>query len=159
MAKIKTRSTYYDTKSFEALTQVTKPKYKLAGCYPPGVDGIPFFLVTTNEHLKKDCVVEIKKSDWQNRDRRFLRAPKSFVDVRNIEILTRSQIKIKKQEPGNGFRYVAQLSNDKFDELKKVGRSVYRTGYIHQSKIKIITDALTEAQIAKNNLQRLGLNS
>lgn len=157
MTSIKSRSAYCDYRSLEASTGIIKKKYHLAGCYPPGVEAYPFFAITKNRFLNKGCTVEIKQSDWQYRHQYHLRHDVSFIDVRNVQILTRGEIRTKRQEAHNGFPRIAQLCEKKFYELKKVGDSVHRTGYIPIEKLRIITGALTEEAIAKNNLQRLGL--
>lgn len=158
---IETRSAYRDEKSLEAYTKIVKPKYKLAGNI---IDlsplmFYPFFILTTERTACRSLLtVQIRKSDWENKDPLHLNEEYSYVDINKVEPLSKEAIAQKRRDPKNRFLFVGKLSDTKFKELRSKRENLSKTRPIPERHSALIECALADAEIPQKVLEKLSLN-
>jgi hypothetical protein len=122
---IEIRKAYHDRKSFEKSTNRTKKKFKLAGDSVAELGVFTFFLIFGEiAALKKALTLTIKREDWEDRVSNELNHDESYVDISQVESLTREEIQIKRDDPENGFAPIATLRNRKFLDLKRLTKKL-----------------------------------
>jgi len=122
---VEVRKAYRDRKAFEESTKKTKKKFRLAGDSVIDLGVFPFFFVYGEiAALIKTITLIVKREDWKDRIPDELDHDESYIDISHIEALTREQIRIKRDDPENGFAPVATLSNNKFLKLKRMAKNL-----------------------------------
>ncbi len=158
---IETQGVYRDEKSLEVFTKIVKPKYKLAGNIIdlPPLLFYPFFILTTQKTACRSLLtVQIRKSDWENRDPRHLNEEYSYVDINKVEPLSKEAIIQKRRDSQNGFIFVGKLPDAKFEELRSKRKNLSKTQPIPEKHSALIECALADAEISQKVLEKLSLN-
>ena len=150
---IQEQYTYFDKKSKEQATGRVKPKYKVCGKSILGIS--PFFITTSNkESCPKRFSVSIKERDWENRLDGFLDGT-SFLSPSHIEALNDDEILSKQKDRDNGFRCVARLPTDKYNDLLSLCTNYHPVSTHHKKSILALI--LSDENIDKA-LRDLGLD-
>ena len=158
---IETQSAYRDEKSLEITTKIVKRKYKLAGNIIdlPPLKFYPFFILTTEKTACRSALtVQIRKSDWENKDSRYLNEEYSYADINKVEPLSKESIIQKRRDPQNRFLFVGKLSDEKFAELRSKRENLSKTRPIPEKHSALIECALADADIPHKVLEKLSLN-
>jgi len=118
---VKPQHVYFDRKSVNFNGAINE-KYKIAG-YPTPLKGISpsrlFWILTKNKSAypqRKTVVIE--QCHWENKDPRSLIEPFGYLCADFREELSRRNIISKMRDRSNGFREVARLCDDKFEEFR-----------------------------------------
>ena len=162
LRKVTIQNVYFDKKSYEKSTGLTKPKYKLAG--NPLNKVYTFFITTTNsDACHRKSTVIVKKCHWENKVDNHLNAPESFIDVKKVEVLTSDEVLIKIKDLDNKFILTAKLCDSKFSELKSIREDAHKKcGNISIECLALVDVALRDivdtSSICDEILINLGLN-
>jgi hypothetical protein len=158
---IETQGAYRDEKSLETSTKIVKRKYKLAGNIIdlPSLKLFSFFVLTTERTACRSVLtVQIKKSDWENKDSRYLNEEYSYADINKVEPLSKEAIAQKRRDTQNRFLFVGKLSDVKFKELRSKRENLSKTRPIPERHSALIECALADAEIPQKVLEKLSLN-
>lgn len=155
---IKEKQAYLDRKSKEQHTNIVKPKYKINSNAIPSL-GEYFFLVLTksSSSCKPEFTLIVKKEDWENKiNKTHLAEPFSYCDLRkHYELLNESELLYKIRDSGNGFRYIAKLSDSKFSELKCLKVRIDASSDVSEGTKELINRGIPD--IVENILSNLGI--
>lgn len=154
--KIAPQHAYCDEKSKEISTSEIKRKYKLAGNAIDSLGIYTFFILTSKfEACQNFLTICIEEQHWENRDRKYLREI-SYLDIKRVESLDKLELLRKIDDQDNGFKLVAKLCDNKFNELKDIVNRVQRvSGNISSDTRTLIAQALFED--VNEVLAKLGL--
>lgn len=167
LMKILTKCLYFDQKSKEGSTGVIKKKYKLAGInndiLTETTQVYRFFVGTSEEaSCQKELTLAIYPNDWEEIDdshKSTIGSIAGYYDVKNIDVIGRTELLEKMRDISNGFKYVANLKYEAFGKLKSIALQLDRAHKpISKTKVPHILNAL----IKKNDeveriMQKLGL--
>lgn len=156
---IDSQHAYYDKRSFEDSTNITKPKYKLSANAFPLKDIYNFFTLTSQEETcEKALTLKIYKRDWVYREVEKLTEECSYLDIKHCEAFCGSDILAKRNDPQNGFQSVAKLNDSKYKELQSLRHKIHKSrGFVSKEKIALIHSALGEIKVADEIIKELGL--
>ena len=159
---VETQKVYFDKNSIERSTGRVRNKYKLAGNVLSPLGIYTFFVITTNEsscHPK--TTIKVEKHHWEDKHPSHLNAAMSYVNIKNVEPLTGKELILKMRDTDNGFKRVARLCTEKFEELKIMRTNVNFGGYISDHRRIIVEQALADvghvSDISDDILIKLGL--
>ena len=160
---VETQKVYFDRKSIEKLTNVQKPKYKLAGNSFGPINVYTFFVLTTN---KDGCcsysTVCARQEHWESKDPSHLNSPESYIDIRKIEPLTGEEILIKIRDQNNRFKGIARLCDKKYEELRGLKCDLWKGGHISEERKRLAEEALSDIinidEVNDDLLKKLGLD-
>ena len=155
---IKRANTYLDKKSIEDSHLPPKPKYKLVANKIKHLNIYIFFIVTTNKSAcKKECTLCAYQQDWENKNKYFLKAKYSYIDVSRPESLDKNEIIKKIRDKDNSFRFVAKLCKEKFEKLKNLYAEIRkRPGQYPIGTLKTLNLAFNE--FINEKIKDLGLD-
>jgi len=155
LGKIKEACTYRDKYSKERTTGKIKPKYKLMRSI---VLGQYFFNVLTKcrESCRKSTTIAIHKSDWINKDEKYLNRDYSYCDITKYDIIDESTLLKKIQDKRNAFPYVGKLCTKKYNKLKKLHKKIKYIPRISRETKSIVEYGLMG--LIDENLKDLGLD-
>lgn len=115
---VKVRNAFYDKKSHEESTNITKAKYKLLTSKIPELEVYLFHILTTTEgSYIKERTIKILKTDWDSIEKGFLNAEHSNLDCQKIDVLSKSDILVKKKDSDNGFPLAGTVKQSKLNEI------------------------------------------
>jgi hypothetical protein len=167
LKKILTRHLYFDKKSKEESTGIVKGKYKLAGINEDiltnAIQVYRFFVGTSEEtSCQKELTLKTHPSHWEDLDPSYKNTIGSlcgYFDVRNIEVLNRSELIEKMRDGSNGFPLVAKLKYQFFGDLQRIALNLDRA---HKPISKIKIPHILKALIKKSDnadmiMRNLGL--
>lgn len=118
--KTEKQRVFSDEKSKEEFTGIVKRKYKLsAGEIFPDVF-IYFLTFSKNYALKKNLTIDISLCHWEDKDDKYLKCDKSYIEITKYETLGRNDLLFKTRDTTNQFLCVARLCDEKFNELLKL---------------------------------------
>lgn len=157
---VKARNVHLDKKSFEQSTGIIKSKYKLAGHPIKDLDQFIFFILSSNsDAYHKVVLVKICDNEWINRNPNLstkLRG-ESCIDITRHEILSSRIVGLKLTDKKNGFKYVAELPEGKFEKLqKKMVRLKYLKKPVATETKRLIAKTLQVT--APDIMKKLGIN-
>ncbi len=155
---IEPQFSYYDKKSFEKKTGITKPKYKLLRKKLPfPLNSFIFFVLTTNANAcERFFTLCLYQNDWSNTRTGYLTEKCSYLDIRKIEVLDEKNILKKMKDGDNKFLKIARLCDKKFAEIKILYKNSYQNPVnVSKDVIELIEIATTDSE--EKILQRLGL--
>ena len=125
--KITKQHIYCDKKSKEQSTNKIKPKYKLAGNFL--LDECFFHVLTTRKGACKElCTLPLCLFGWEDVVFVFKSKLKDvcYCDLTKFEIMKCVILLKKMKDRKNGFPYVAKLSDQKYKELIKLKKYLYK---------------------------------
>lgn len=160
---IEIQKVFFDKNSYEQNTGRVRNKYKLSGqCLKP-LDIYTFFCITTNEEAcSRHSTIEVEQRHWENKASGFLDRDKSYIDAKKVELLTKSEVVGKIRDVQNGFKCVARLCDEKFNELKEKKAGLNMGGFISTERRLLAEQALSDIvdiDVVNNDiLEKLGLN-
>jgi len=155
---IKFKNVHYDKKSIEKSTGRERCKYKLAGYPFKELDQFIFFVCASRpDAYHKATTIIFDESEWINRNPSYpsrLRG-KSCIDVSRYELLTTIQVANKIIDRKNRFKYIAELTDSKFQELQEI---LPKTRRLHPPIGRDIKQLLASGlQVPDDILRELGL--
>lgn len=155
---IEPQFSYYDKKSFEKKTSITKPKYKLLRKKLPfPLSSFIFFVLTTNaDACERFFTLCLHQDDWSNIKTGYLAEKCSYLDIRKIEVLDEKTILKKMKDGDNKFLKIAKLCDKKFLEIKTLYKNSYQNPVNVSKDVRVLIEIATTDSEEKI-LQRLGL--
>lgn len=145
LQKIIKQNLYCDKKSKDPfINNQEGPKYKLAGnCLLEHY----FFHVLTRRKgaCKQLCTLTIQLQDWKNRVQSLKMADIGYCDLTKFDRIERTLLLKKIKDKENGFPYVAKLSDQKYKELIKLKRYLYKHPKISKETRDIIKKGISRS--------------
>jgi len=159
---IEPQKVYYDKKSVEQSTKIIKRKYKMAGNSFASLSIYTFFIITSKQaSCSHGTMITVEQHHWENKDPACLNENYSYIDIKKIEQLTGAEICAKKNDSYNGFKFVAKLCDDKYNDLKTLLPFISTGGYISCERRELARQALADtvnpSEVSDDVMRRLGL--
>jgi len=156
--KIKAQNVYLDRKSIERNGRV-KEKFKLAGYPSPlyGVGRLFWVLTSQNGVYPANRTIKVEIHHWENKHRLALNKPLTYVCPDKCEQLTTAQVRQKRTDLANGFRFSARLCDEKFDELAMMVKKLKLTEGLTIDKWRKIAASVSPPSKIDNILRELHL--
>lgn len=152
LKRIQKNKVYCDWKSKESNTGAIGKKYKLAGNIIEEFSIYTFFSITKSLTSNRNFNLEVKQSEWENRDERFLDKPISYIDIRRVEAIDKEELLSKIKDCRNKFPRVAVLCSNKCQELENIKQRVRRLGCF------IPSDVLTLIDVAIGDISKVSVD-
>jgi len=158
----KVRCFYCDEHSIERGTGVTKRKYKLAGIQTHdsfkklGIPSYIYFVTTTQSHHNAQVTLKIEPHEMDHYVHKPLSHVPTYIDIRNRERIFEADLQAKINNATNGFRKVAQLSQQKWTELQGLAPMILSQRVGDDLKKEVLHGLLGQTS-AEDLLQRWNL--
>lgn len=151
------QSVFYDKKSEEELSKVTKPKYKIVGKKLAVSDAYPFFVLTTQEHISSRFSFQLAPADFENVVAPHL-SRDGATDIRRIAIHSGAEVLQKCRDLKNCFEHVAKLCDPKFEDLQKFCHNIRNAKVSDRQKERVLEAVGLFSPTAEEITRKLGIS-
>lgn len=156
---IQERHIYKDERSEERGTGVVKRKYKLAGKWPSALraQNVRIFFVSTSRELSNRMSVAISGADYESCSSSSLKEGVSYYDLRKNESLSAEEVVKKKEDPNNGFKDVAVITESAFEKFLTASKNLKLQGRppISVQNIINISSSVASEEVSDKLLREL----